>query len=123
MSPEAKAFYDQADQPLARKLARCFARTLLGPHTEREGSSHVDDSERQQHQDWQHQREFDERLAVGRPCRRSLQPAIRPVHKERCGKGKHAWRSLVFDSQNPRPEREYFGPEFEPHRVKGLFRP
>jgi len=25
LSPEARAFYTQADRPLARKLARCFA--------------------------------------------------------------------------------------------------
>ena len=31
LSPEAQVFYDQADQPLARKLARCFARLEHDP--------------------------------------------------------------------------------------------
>jgi mRNA interferase RelE/StbE len=31
LSPEAQVFYDQADQPLARKLARCFAQLEHDP--------------------------------------------------------------------------------------------
>lgn len=31
LSPEATAFYDSADRPLARKLARCFAQLERTP--------------------------------------------------------------------------------------------
>lgn len=31
LSPEARAFYAQADRPLARKLARCFAQLEREP--------------------------------------------------------------------------------------------
>ena len=31
LSPEAKKFYSKADQPLARKLARCFAQLEREP--------------------------------------------------------------------------------------------
>ena len=31
LSPEAQVFYDQADQPLAGKLARCFAQLEHDP--------------------------------------------------------------------------------------------
>ena len=31
LSPEARAFYHQADQPLARKLSRCFAQLEHDP--------------------------------------------------------------------------------------------
>ena len=32
LSPEAEAFYADADRPLARRLARCFAQLERDPH-------------------------------------------------------------------------------------------
>ena len=35
LSPEARAFYEKADPPLARKLARCFTQLERNPQKQR----------------------------------------------------------------------------------------